>query len=120
MTKEEIENFPKSADEYWYYQKDKGFSYKAEIERLFEVIKYKNKQIKKLENQRNTFKDTVQTQNKYIEELEDFKKRENYKRASMLKYAKMHKEKHDKYELNDTEKYNNVYQNAIDNINTWR
>lgn len=99
MTKEEIENFPKSVDEYWYYQKDKGFSYKAEIERLFEVIKYKNEQIKKLESQRNAFKDTVQTQNKYIEELEDFKKKKTYEKA--IRIAKMKRYKG--YKLSNVE-----------------
>lgn len=75
--------------------------------------------ILKLESQRNAFKNTVQIQNKYIEELEDFKKKENYKRACQLKYAKM-KKNNDEYKLSNKEKYDIAYQNAIDNMNIWR
>ena len=52
-------------------------------------------------------------------ELEDFKKRENYKRACQLKHAKM-KKNNDEYKLSNKEKYDIAYQNAIDNMNTWR
>ena len=124
-TKLAIDSWKKNAD-FWHKEtKSNKFRKLAkDREKQITELEQENAELKesisKLESQRNAFKNTVQTQNKYIEELEDFKKRENYKRASMLKYAKMHKEKHDEYELNDTEKYNNAYQNAIDNINTWR
>ena len=44
MTEQEIEQFPKSANEYLYKQKD--LTYKQEIHLLFEVIKYYKKELK--------------------------------------------------------------------------
>ena len=46
MTEQEIEQFPKSANEYLYKQKD--LTYKQEIHLLFEVIKYYKKEIEQL------------------------------------------------------------------------
>ena len=46
MTEEQIKNFPKNAEEYFYKQLNEGLPYKKEIANFFEVMNYLRNEIK--------------------------------------------------------------------------
>ena len=72
MTEQEIEQFPKSASEYLYKQKD--LTYKQEIHLLFEVIKYYKKELKDANAKVVHLAETVSNEKEELKQLRKFKK----------------------------------------------